>query len=231
MRSITALILAFILSFSLVSGVHAQTSETIWITSNVSSFKTGETVSVYVNAVSVTAIQGFTFQIRYDPTCLKPVNAASPVQGMNGLSLPQSPGLVDASFASTTPQYVGGVLAEVRFEALGGCQTSLVLESAALAVRNAQGFAAPLPGVKLGESNTIPLMIDSATGNSAEQALAGTPLALDPGTGSQKSGNSSMLVIALVAIVLIAVIGFGIYKVVEKMAPPADDHNSSSRYR
>jgi len=230
MRSITALILAFILSFSVVSGVHAQTSETIWITANVTSFKTGETVSVFVNAVSVTAIQGFTFQIRYDPACLKPVNAASPIQGMNGLSLPQSTGLVDASFASTTPQYVGGVLAEVRFEALGGCQTNLTLESAALAVRNAQGFAAPLPGVKLGESN-IPLMIDSATGNSAEQALAGTPLALDPGAGSQKPGSSSMLMIALIAIVLIAVLGFGIYKVIEKMGPSTDDHNTTSRYR
>jgi len=38
---------------------------------------------------------------------------------------------VDGSYASTTPQTVNGVLAEVRFTALQGCQTGLYLESAA----------------------------------------------------------------------------------------------------
>jgi len=127
MKSTTALILAIILSFSFVFTAHAQTSESIWLTASTTSFKTGETVTVLVNAASVTQIQGFTFQIRYDPACLKPVNAASPISGMNGLGLPQTPGLVDASFASTVPQTANGVLAEVRFEALGGCQTKLMM--------------------------------------------------------------------------------------------------------
>ena len=124
------------------------------LTSNTSAYKTGETVLVTVNAVSGTPVQGFTFQIRYDPACLQPVNATSPIPGMNGLSLPQTTGLVDASFASTTPQTANGILAEVRFVTLGGCQTNLTLESAALAIRNKSGFAAPLAGVTVGEKKS-----------------------------------------------------------------------------
>jgi len=215
MRRITAFILAIILAFSFAFNVHAQTSESIWLTANTTSFKTGETVIVLVNAASVTSIQGFTFQIRYDPACLKPVNATSPIQGMNGLGLPQSAGLVDASFASTTPQVANGVLAEVRFETLGGCQTNLVLESAALAIRDASGFAAPLPGVKLGESN-IALAIDSTLGESSPQALSGTPLPLDPGTASSSNPQTPIWSVALLTVLLIGGLGFGIYKVVQK---------------
>ncbi|MBE0669108.1 MAG: hypothetical protein IH588_00840, partial [Anaerolineales bacterium] len=123
MKSIKALALAIIFAFIFVLNVSAQAPETIWITASTTAFKTGETVIVTVNAVSATPIQGFTFQIRYDPACLQPVNATSPISGMNGLQLPQTAGLVDASFASTTPQTANGVIAEVRLVTLGGCQT------------------------------------------------------------------------------------------------------------
>ncbi|HSO11436.1 MAG TPA: cohesin domain-containing protein [Anaerolineales bacterium] len=216
MKSITAIILAIILVFSFAFNAHAQTSEVIWLTADTTSFKTGEIVTVLVNAVSVTSIQGFTFQIRYDPACLKPVNAASPIPGMNGLGLPQTAGLVDASFASTVPQTANGVLAEVRFETLGGCQTNLVLESAALAIRDASGFAAPLPGVKLGESN-IALAIDSASGNPSPQVLPGTPLPLDPSSPSSPSPKIPVWLIAVITVLLIGALGFGINKVVQKM--------------
>jgi len=218
MKSITAIILVFIFAFSMVTGVSAQSSESIWLTSGVSDYKTGETVTVFVNAMSVTAIQGFTFQIRYDPACLKPLNASSPISGMNGLSLPHTAGLVDASFASTVPQNANGVLAQVTFEALGGCQTNLVLESAALAVKNQSGFAAPLPGVSLGASN-IPLNIDSAIGASQPQVLAGTPLALDPNSSPSSSSTTPILGIALLTILLVGGLGFGIYKVVKGIGP------------
>lgn len=228
MRSITAFILAIILAFSFAFNVQAQTSEVIWLTAGTTSFKTGETVTVLVNAVSVTAIQGFTFQIRYDPACLKPVNAASPIAGMNGLSLPQITGLVDASFASTVPQTANGVLAEVRFETLGGCQTNLVLESAALAIRDASGFAAPLPGVKLGESN-IALAIDSAPGDSSPQPLSGTPLPLDPGASSPSGPQTPIWSIALLMVILIGGLGFGIYKVIQKTSASIQGSVSSSQ--
>lgn len=229
MKYTTAFILAIILVFSFAFNVHAQTSESIWITASTNSFKTGETVTVLVNAASVTPIQGFTFQIRYDPACLKPVNAASPIPGMNGLGLPQNTGLVDASFASTTPQSANGVLAEVRFEALGGCQTNLVLESAALAIRNANGFAAALPGVKLGESN-IALAIDSAPGDPSSQPLQGTPLPLDPGAAAPSNPQTPLWGIALLMVLLIGGLGFGIYKAVQKMTPASvQGHPSSSR--
>jgi hypothetical protein len=216
MRHITAFVLAIILSFSFAFKVQAQAYETIWLTASAASFKTGETVTVWVNAASVTPIQGFTFQIRYDPACLKPLNAASPIPGMNGLGLPQSTGLVDASFASTSPQAANGILAEVRFETLGGCQTNLMLESAALAIKDASGFAAPLPGVKLGESN-IALAIDSAPGDPSSQALAGTPLPLDPASDSSSGPGLPVWLIAVVTVLLIALLGFGINKAVQKM--------------
>lgn len=216
MRPITAIILAIIFSFSSAFNVQAQTSEVIWITAGATSFKTGETVTVQVNAVSVTPIQGFTFQIRYDPACLKPVNAVSPIPGMNGLGLPQTTGLVDASFASTVPQTANGVLAEVRFETLGGCQTNLVLQSAALAVRDASGFAAPLPGVKLGESN-IALVIDSTPGDRSSQTIPGTPLSLDPAPASPPGSQLPIWLIAVGTILLIGILGFGINRAVQKM--------------
>ena len=136
MKSLSVILLAILLTFTVVISVNAQAAESIWLTANTTAYKTGETIIVAVNASSATPIQGFTFQIRYDPACLKPVNAASTVPGMNALPLPQISGLADGSYASTTPQTVNGVLAEVRFTALKGCQTNLTLESAALAIRN-----------------------------------------------------------------------------------------------
>ena len=215
MRSITALIFAFIFAISSSFNVHAQAGESIWLSAGNTAYKTNETVLVTVNASSVTPIQGFTFQIRYDPACLKPVNATSPINGMNGLSLPQTAGLVDASFASTTPQLANGILAEVRFLTLGGCQTGLQLESAALAVRNEKGFAAPLPGVTLGQT-AIVLNIDSAVGESSDQTLSGTPLPLDPTAGSSPTSPTPIWGIALLTILLIGGIGFGTYKVIQK---------------
>lgn len=228
MKSTTAIILAIILAFSFTFNAQAQTSESIWLSADATSFKTGETVTVFVNAASVTSIQGFTFQIRYDPACLKPVNATSPISGMNGLGLPQTAGLVDASFASTTPQIANGVLAEVRFETLGGCQTNLTLESAALAIRDASGFAAPLPGVKLGESN-IALAVDSAKGESSQQPLSGTPLPLDPGTSSTSGPQTPIWAVALLTVLLIGGLGFGIYKVVQKSMASTQGNSSPSK--
>src|SRR5262245_53723177 len=145
--------LAILVATSTIVRVHAQTPEAIWLTASTTAYKTGEIVVATVNASSTTPIQGFTFQIRYEPACLEPVNASSPVSGMNGLPLPQLTGLVDGSYASTIPQAINGVLAEVRFTALKGCETGLYLESAALAVRNPDGFAAPLENVLISERN------------------------------------------------------------------------------
>lgn len=180
MKAFTGFFLAIILAIAVVMNVNAQSAESIWLTANTTAYKTGETVIVIVNAISATPIQGFTFQIRYDPTCLRPTNASSTIPGMNALPLPQITGLVDGSYASTTPQTVKGVLAEVRFTALGGCQTNLTLESAALAIRNEAGFAAPLAGVTLGEKE-IALNIDKAVGTAhPAQPMSGSILPLEP---------------------------------------------------
>ena len=202
MKSITALTLAIACLFLAVTSVGAQTAESIWLSANTTAFRTGETVTVTVNAASATPIQGFTFQIRYDPACLQPINATSPIPGMNGLSLPQTDGVVDASFASTTPQAAAGVLAEVHFVALAGCQTNLTLESASLAVRNESGFAAPLTGVTVGEKN-VGLVIDKSAGVPSTPQVYGTPLALGP----SPSATEDPAVIPALLIVALAVVG------------------------
>jgi len=99
---------------------------------------------------------------------------------MNGLPLPQLTGVADGSYASTTPQAVNGVLAEVRFTALKGCQTNLTLDSAALAIRNEAGFAAPLSGVTLGEKNIVLNIDKEAVEPQAAEPVSGALLQLDP---------------------------------------------------
>jgi hypothetical protein len=163
MKFIFVSILFIVLSLASVFVVNAQSVETIWIQASNNSYKTGETVIATINAVTATPIQGFTAQIRYDPACMLPVNATSPISGMNGLTVPQASGLVDASFASTTPQAANGELAEVRFTTLKGCQTNLTIETAALVIRNESGFAVPLTGVNI-DQKAIVLNIDSTVG-------------------------------------------------------------------
>jgi len=126
------------------------------------------------------------------------------------LPLPQLTGLVDGSYASTTPQTVNGILAEVRFVALGGCQTNLTLESAALAIRNESGFAAPLAGVGIGEKN-IALNIDKEVGVSqSTQSISGSILPLDPPPSADQGIPG--WTIGLLATLLVIGVMFGIYK-------------------
>lgn len=226
MKSVNAFLVAIFLSLAMVAGVNAQSAESIWLTANTTAYKTGETVIVTLNASSATLIQGFTFQIRYDPACLKPVNAASPIPGMNGLPLPQLTGLVDGSYASTTPQAINGILAEVRFTSLGGCQTNLTLESAALAIRNADGFAAPVAGVALGEKN-IALNIDKeVAAPQAEQPVSGSLLQLDPPAPTNQ-GISGWLV-GFLAALFVAGAGIALFIRFRKGAASTDSKPSSS---
>jgi hypothetical protein len=227
MKRYASFLLAIILTFVAVVNVGAQSAETIWLVASNTAYKTGETVVVTVNAISATLIQGFTFQIRYDPACLQPTNATSPVSGMNGLQLPQTPGLVDASYASTTPQTVNGILAEVRFVTLGGCQTNLMLESAALAIRNESGFAAPLAGVTIGEK-TVALNIDKEVGTSPTQAISGTPLILGEVPPPPTSTVPAWLIILLSAIFGGGAI-YWFFKLLRKGKSPASPKAASSR--
>jgi hypothetical protein len=202
MKSLNAFIFAIICALAVVMRVGAQSTENIWLTASTNAYKTGETVVVTLNAASATPIQGFTFQIRYDPACLRPTNASSPIPGMNGLPLPQLTGLVDGSYASTTPQAINGILAEVRFITLKGCQTNLMLESAALAIRNEAGFAAPVAGVTLGEKN-VALNIDKEVVEAQPaEPVSGALLQLDPPPPA-KSGIPGWL-IGVLTVLLVA---------------------------
>jgi len=212
MKRVVALYLAISLAFIFAFNVHAQTADSIWLTASTIAYKTGEIVTVTVNGASATPIQGFTFQIRYDAECLSPINASSQIPGMNGLALPQISGQVDGSYASTTPQLVNGVLAEVYFQALKGCQTTLILESAALAIRNADGFAAPLPGVTI-INNNVPLSIDKEVGASQPIQQTGSTLPLEPTIfETSKESSWSGWLIGLGTLLLFVGAGFILYK-------------------
>jgi hypothetical protein len=225
MKPLSAFLLAIILVFTAVFNVSAQSPETIWLAVSGTAYKTGETILVTVNAVSATPVQGFTFQIRYDPACLQPTQSTSPIPGMNGLQLPQTAGLVDASYASTTPQTVNGVLAEVRFVTLGGCQTGLTLESAALAIRNESGFAAPLPGVTLGEK-TITLDVNKERGVSAPPPVSGTPLIL--GEAPAPASSLPTWLIVLLSVILGGGLMFWVYRLLRKGSDATTSRKPSS---
>ena len=216
MKSISAILLVFVLTFALVTNAGAQSSESIWLTANTTSYKTNETVIVSVHGTSATPIQGFTFQIRYDPACLRPVNAVSTIPGMNALPLPQLPGIADGSYASTTPQAANGVLAEVRFTALKGCQTDLKLESAALAIRNESGFAAPVPNVVL-DQKSMAFTIDSeAVEAPAPENPEGSVLPLAP--PEEAASRIPVGIITLAAVLGIGLL-FGAFKLLRIGSP------------
>lgn len=218
MKSLTAFLLAIVLSLTVFIHANAQSTENIWLTVNTTSYKTRETVVATLHASSATPIQGFTFQIRYDPACLKPINAVSQVPGMNALPLPQISGVADGSYASTTPQTINGVLAEVRFEALGGCQTGLALESAALAIKNESGFAAPVENVTVAKESVV-LNIDKALGEASTEALNGSVLPLEP----PPVVNRGIPVWAIVVLSILVVGGlmFGAFKFLKVGVHPA----------
>lgn len=227
MKRLIIVLIAVLAALTTFIDVSAQTAESIWLTANTTAYKTGETVLVALNASSATPIQGFTFQIRYDPACLRPENASSPIPGMNGLPLPQISGMVDGSYASTTPQTVNGILAEVKFTALKGCQTDLTLESAALAMRNAEGFAAPVSGVVIAET-ALSLNIDHqvAEAQATQVDPPGSILPLAPPNAGPNTPVWMMILFAILAAV--ALLGT-IRKIRGRTAPKSRTPGTSSR--
>ena len=220
MKRVSGTIFVFLLAFVFVFKANAQSTDSIWLSASTTAYKTGETVIATVNATAGTPIQGFTFQIRYDPACLKPMNASSQVPGMNGLPLPQISGQVDGSYASTTPQVVNGVLAEVYFQALKGCQTNLTLESAALAIRNAEGFAAPIPNVTI-IGNNVALNIDTEVGVAQPIPQAGANLPLEPTIFETTNAEKYGWLISLIAALVVVGAGAIIYKRFRNVLPAA----------
>jgi hypothetical protein len=130
---------------------------------------------------------------------------------MNGLPLPQTSGLVDGSYASTTPQTVNGVLAEIRFVTLGGCQTNLTLESAALAIRNESGFAAPLAGVTVDAKNIVLNIDKEVVASQADQPLSGSILPLEPPPASAQHISGWLVLVALVVTLLVVGVMFFLF--------------------
>ena len=61
--------------------------------------------------------------------------------------------------------------------------------------------------------------IDSTVGASQPQALAETPLALDPNSSTSSGPTAPIWGIALLTVLLVGGLGFGIYKVVKGIGP------------
>jgi hypothetical protein len=206
MKRLSSMLLALLLALGFFFGVQAQAQESVWLTAAVSSFRPGDKVTVTVNALTGTPIQGFNIQVRYDPACLSPVDTTTPIPGMNLLALPQEPGLVDSTFASTTPQTANGVLADVHFTALAECQTSLTLEKADLAVKSPEGFAIPLVGITMGQQ-TIPVAVGP-----------GAPVTPAPAATQAPSTGFSIPAWAVIVLVVLGIlIVFVLYKLLRSM--------------
>ena len=186
MKYLTAIILALFLGFGAIPSVYAQAAGTIWMETNQQSYGGSENVIITIKANAGTPVQGFTFQLRYDPACLEPTIPNSLVSGFNLMSVPQTAGLVDAIFASTTPLNINGALAEVQFKPLASCQTTLTLENASLAVMDASGMAVPLPGISLGASS----LVLGVGGASASAAQPTSPPQANPTSALETSATS-----------------------------------------
>ena len=204
MKQLTALFFALILMFGNIFAVSAQAAETIWMETSKEAYAPGETITVILKANTATPIQGFTFQLRYDPSCLQPNTPTSQLAGLNYMSVPQATGLVDAIFASTTPVSANGALAQVDFSTLASCQTSLNLENATLATANASGIAAPLPGISLGTSS---LVLNVGGSDAAAAPQAGSTAAVSPTpTSSPTSNPLTWLLLPLAILVALVVL-------------------------
>lgn len=160
MKPISAIFLVIIFLFSTVFHANAQSADTIWIEATNQNHAIGEVVTVNLHAVTSTPIQGFAFQLSYDPSCVQPEQPSSSQTGMNSFPLPQETGLVDASFYSAAPQPISGPLTEIKFTLLAVCDATIKLENASLMILDETGIAHQLDGITLGTN-----MISLSTGN------------------------------------------------------------------
>jgi len=161
MKPISIIFLAIIFLFSTVFHVNAQSADTIWIEAINQSYTVGEVVTVNLYGMTSIPIQGFAFQLSYDPACVQPEQPSSSQTGMNSFPLPQETGLVDASFYSSAPQPISGPLTEIKFTTLAVCETTIKVENASLMILDETGIARPLEGVILGIS-TISLSVENS---------------------------------------------------------------------
>ena len=58
MKKTTSLFLAIIFTLAAFIKANAQSAETVWLAANATTFKTGETAVIMVNAISGTQVQG-----------------------------------------------------------------------------------------------------------------------------------------------------------------------------
>ena len=212
-KTLRVILLTLILIFAASLRAHAQEAETIWIETSILAYEADEPISVSLYGISATPIQRFRFQISYDPACLRLETITSAIDGFN--PLPQTPadGLVSATFASETPQTVAGLLAEIQFSALADCQTTLVLETAALETLDAAGNALPLEGIGLG-GGLLDLTVRAPSGSAPPQPTAETsgmpglePIQAEPYPALTLGWPILLLVGLLGAGVIIVIIG------------------------
>lgn len=217
LKKLSVCLIALFLVLTAYRAAFAQAASTIWLETDRQTAGPSDLITIKLNASSGTPVQGFAFQLSYDPACLQPESLTSLLPGLNNLEVPQKPGLVDAIFASTQPLQVNGSLAAVTFKPLAACQNNLILQKASLAIRDASGIAQPVPDVRMGASSLVitvsaaapqatPLSSSASSGEPAATLAPGTSPA---GSNSEESSNDFLLILLAVTLAGLLLIGFG----------------------
>ncbi len=182
MKRLTALILALLIAFLALPVARAQAAETIWIETSQDSYTVGEPITITLKTNTTRSIQGFTYKLRFDPACMQPEVPVSLFSEINYMAVPQTPGQVEAIFASTKPIQATGGISEIHFSTIASCQSSIKLEEARLIIAGTDGMAVPMNGVSQGTSS----LVIRIAGAAAPAAIAITPQAVntDPQTSS-----------------------------------------------
>ena len=149
-----------------------------------------------------------------------PSGSGVPTTGCVGLAAPVPGSIFSVTLlapvtmpltATAKPDWLrtaNGVLAEVQFLSLAACQTNLVLESAALAIRNQSGFAAPLSGIATG-AKSVALNIGPGTGAAKPtQPLVGTPLPL----GVETTSSPNLVLWGGIILVVMLLVGAALFR-------------------
>ena len=163
---------ALALTLAVAPGQTAGNPNSIWLSRDTATLSDGQPLRVTVMANSNTDIQGFSFKLAYDPTCLTVQGSQIRLQGLANMSMKQPAGAVEGIYTSTQPLTANGAMVDVLFAAAQACDTSVALESASLMALDENRIAVGLPGITV-DNTLLPLSTTNAASNPANaQSIA-----------------------------------------------------------
>ncbi len=132
------------LTLGFVFPVAAETADSVWIESEQQFLQVGETITITVRTSVSVPLQGYTFQLGYDPACLQLQETTNLISGMNSLPTPEETGFVEATYFSAVPQVIDTALATVSFVVLSACDTVITLQDVNLTIPAPDGMPVKL---------------------------------------------------------------------------------------